>query len=362
MDLAELSSNKPKFLADLKHALVDVGFIYLKNVPGFDVDTQNKLFALGHKFYEELPQETRLKYEENKHFFGYMPPKVSELLQEFHFSYDWPEFDPKDESIPLHKRVVYGPNNWPSEQDIAGFKEAFESHLKSCDNLNKTLQHATAEMLGLPETAFDKYFWGPNDEKLGFCSVRVLHYTPLKEASEERQKLLARAKDGDKAPLSLPAHRDSTAFFTLLINDSEGLEVLNHAGQWIQAPPLPGHVIVNIGVPLMQITSGYLLATLHRVNANLATKNRISIPCFLSPNTDIEFQPIPELSAKLLTDETASAITSASHNLKAWNNKDAAKRIVYQRRISHPVTMERYWPEVAKMIDDELAGSVRISY
>jgi isopenicillin N synthase-like dioxygenase len=141
-----------------------------------------------------------------------------------------------------------------------------ENYRDACDGLNKILHRATAEMLGLDDpTTFDKYFWGPGEnDKQGFSSIRILHYTPLAEASEERIAQLARAEDGDKAPLSLGMHRDATAFFTILINDADGLEVLDHTGHWVQAPPKAGHAIANVGMPLMLLTGGYLLATMHR--------------------------------------------------------------------------------------------------
>lgn len=172
--------------------------------------------------------------------------------------------DPKDETIPIHKRVLYGPNQWPPEDALPGFRAALEAYRDACDHLNRTLQTATAEMLGLDRNFFDKYFWAEDGSKLGFASIRILHYTPLSEAAPERIAQLDRAADGDKAPMSLGAHRDATAFFTILINDADGLEVLNHSGEWIQVPPTPGNVIVNIGMPLSFITGGFLLATMHR--------------------------------------------------------------------------------------------------
>ncbi|KAI9018246.1 hypothetical protein DFJ74DRAFT_210510 [Hyaloraphidium curvatum] len=373
VDLAKLKTDRKGLIADLRHALADVGFCYVKNAEGFDDATQQRLFELGHQFTtcptrgcsssrrtgtSSATRWVRLlgsvRVLKNRVL---QPPKKTELLQEFHYSYDHPEQPPHDERIPLHRRVLYGPNVWP---DLPDFKEAFEAHLASCDRLNKTLQHLTAEMLGLPETAFDPWFWGPAGERRGFASVRILHYTPLEEASEERKALLPRAAD-DGSPLSLNAHRDATAFLTVLINDSDGLEVLNHSGKWIAAPPLPGHVIVNVGMPLMNVTSGYLLATMHRVNANKAPKRRISIPCFLSPDPDRPMHPLPELRAKELSPEAKAAIAASAENLKAWNTKDTARRILIQRRINHSATFEKYWPKVLMELDAELGNGIRIS-
>lgn len=167
--------------------------------------------------------EARMKIVENANFAGYKPPGLTELLQEFHFTYGHDKLPRDKAEIPLWKRVICGPNQWPAEFELPGFRAALLAHRDACDSLNKVLQRSTAEMLGLDPSTFDKYFWGPNGEKNGFVSTRVLHYTPMAEADPERVARLARAEGGD--PLSLGSHRDGTAFFTLLINDGPGLEV-----------------------------------------------------------------------------------------------------------------------------------------
>ena len=188
VDFALYSTDRPRFLSDLNHALHNVGFMYLKNAPGFDADTQQRLFDLAHAFFEDLPEETRMRYHEEKHFHGFLPPKTSQLLQWFHYSYGKGPVDQTDASIPEIHRILEGANQWPQEASVKEFKDLFEQHLRNCDALNKTLQHAVAEMLGLPEDTFDKYFWtSEGDGRKGFASVRIIHFTPYEEAEEERE-------------------------------------------------------------------------------------------------------------------------------------------------------------------------------
>ncbi|KAI9010250.1 hypothetical protein DFJ74DRAFT_686511 [Hyaloraphidium curvatum] len=358
----ELSlTDRPKFLEQLRHALHVVGFMYLKNAPGFSAEDQERLFRLAHTFFEDVPLETRMKYHEDEHFHGFLPPKNTQLIQWLHYSYGHPPHDRNDESVPFIRRVIDGHNIWPDEPEVAGFQEAYERHLANCDALNRFLQRSVAEMLGLPQDSFDKYFWGPNGERLGFASVRLIHYTPYDEAAEERQKRMVRSDDGK--PLSLPAHRDSTASFTLLINDDDGLEVLNHSGRWIRAPPLAGHVVVNIGMPMSILTDGYLVATLHRVDSTLAKGKRMSIPCFLSPDPTATLVPLGSFGRKELGDAVEASIAHQSNplNLKSWNALDTGRRILYQRRINHANTFLKHWPELANEIDAELGDTVRIS-
>jgi isopenicillin N synthase-like dioxygenase len=116
-----------------------------------------------------------MTYHEDKHFYGYLPPKSSELLKWFHYGYDNLQEHPlDDESIPLINRIIHGKNKWPSEPAIPGFKEVFKAHQASCDFLNRTLQHSIAEMLGLPEDTFEDFFWKADGSHAGFSSTRGL--------------------------------------------------------------------------------------------------------------------------------------------------------------------------------------------
>lgn len=61
-------------------------------------------------------------------------------------------------------------------------------------------------------------------------------------------------------------HKDSTGLFTFLSqDDTGGLQVLNKNGEWIDAPPIEGSLVVNIQQGLEAITGGICAATTHRV-------------------------------------------------------------------------------------------------
>ena len=63
-------------------------------------------------------------------------------------------------------------------------------------------------------------------------------------------------------------------------------------------PPLEGAFIVNIGELLEVATGGYLRATEHRVNLQLAAADRISVPYFFNPRLDAQI-PVLSLPAEL---------------------------------------------------------------
>ena len=61
-------------------------------------------------------------------------------------------------------------------------------------------------------------------------------------------------------------HKDSTGLFTFLSqDDTGGLQVLNRNGEWIDAPPIEGSLVVNIQQGFEAITGGVCTATTHRV-------------------------------------------------------------------------------------------------
>ncbi|MFE7387105.1 2OG-Fe(II) oxygenase family protein [Streptomyces sp. NPDC057582] len=70
------------------------------------------------------------------------------------------------------------------------------------------------------------------------------------------------ARTLDFGPVTLP---DDYECFTLLRPTAPGLELMNGAGEWIDAPPLDGCFVVNTGDLLELWTNGEFAATSHRV-------------------------------------------------------------------------------------------------
>ncbi|TYI38687.1 hypothetical protein ES332_A02G045800v1 [Gossypium tomentosum] len=91
-------------------------------------------------------------------------------------------------------------------------------------------------------------------------------------------------------------HADS-CFLTVLLQDHiGGLQVL-YENQWINVPPIPGALVVNIGDLLQLISNDRLVSVKHRVLAN-SVGPRISVASFFStyfnPNPRL-YGPIKEL-------------------------------------------------------------------
>ena len=60
--------------------------------------------------------------------------------------------------------------------------------------------------------------------------------------------------------------------------------MLNPAGAWIAATPVPGTFVVNLGEMLQLATKGFYKATVHRVVNKDTSRARYSVPYFFCPS------------------------------------------------------------------------------
>lgn len=86
------------------------------------------------------------------------------------------------------------------------------------------------------------------------------------------------------------AHTDFGVLTILQQDDLGGLQVLSRSGDWIEAMPVPGTFVCNIGDLLERWTNGRLVSARHRV-LNRSGKSRFSIPVFCDPASDAAVDP-----------------------------------------------------------------------
>jgi len=91
---------------------------------------------------------------------------------------------------------------------------------------------------------------------------------------------------------------------------------MSPSGGWINAPPLPGHIIINTG-DIMEAWSSFIFpSTKHRVlmpNNNEASKrSRFSMAYFCHPAHEVVISPIPSQVRERLQDPVIVEKNSAS--------------------------------------------------
>jgi isopenicillin N synthase-like dioxygenase len=88
---------------------------------------------------------------------------------------------------------------------------------------------------------------------------------------------------------------------TLLAQDAAGgLQVKTMRG-WMEAPPLAGTLVCNIGDMLDRLTGGLYRSTPHRAK-NVSGKGRLSFPFFFDPGFDAVVHPLPERASRIVDD------------------------------------------------------------
>jgi isopenicillin N synthase-like dioxygenase len=101
----------------------------------------------------------------------------------------------------------------------------------------------------------------------------------------------ASPEDDDDGRWGVAEHTDYGLLTILRQDDVGGLEVHSRSG-WIEAPPVPGSFVCNLGDMLERMTGGAYVSTPHRVR-NRSAVDRISQAFFFDPSWDAEIRPVP---------------------------------------------------------------------
>ena len=266
------ADNRSKGLVaeEVKNACLTSGFMYLRNH-----GMSQKVIANATKAAEDLfslSLNTKLSIHDDNlgYYRGYIPidgestdPENSgDLKEAFDVGLQIKIDDPQ---YPGYKRMS-APNLWP--EDLPHFRSSVEAYFEAAMGLAKTLFRLFAVSLNLNENHFDSITDMP------IAQMRLIHYPP-NESTVSNEKL------------GIGTHTDYECFTLLIQDETGGLELMNAAGKWIDAPPLDDAIIVNIGEMMSRWTNGLFAATPHRVR-NHPSADRISIPFFFATNYDTE--------------------------------------------------------------------------
>jgi len=252
------------------------GFFYMTG-HGIPDALMERMFAESRRFFAMPPAE-KLKIKINHANRGYVPPGASaqniSSVDAANKRNQYESLMIRDELKPgapaeIADNPMHGPNQWVD--GLPGFKEACLDYYEVLKSLGRKFLPAFALALDLAPGHFDAYFRQPT------TSLRLLHY-PRQDAPFE---------DGyGHAP-----HTDY-GFLTILAQDEVGgLEVYDKATRhWIQAPGVPGALVVNIGDALARWTNDRFVSTPHRVAAMTAGRERYSIPFFFHLDVDAQIE------------------------------------------------------------------------
>ncbi|KAF9234877.1 2OG-Fe(II) oxygenase [Melanogaster broomeanus] len=269
---------------EIRDACMKVGFFYIQNHSIPQTCFDNILTAM--QTYFSLPVETKMKLHHKTvaNFKGYSPPLDANIdpannhKGDFHegFEIGWEELEAKaiDEKR-ANDGAMAGSNVWPSD-DCPGFRDACLEYYHAVVSVGRALFPLFALALELPETYFSDM------TKNSAAIMRTLHY-PLQDGHP----------DVDDETPGIGAHTDFECFTILWQQpDVQVLQVMNSEKRWINAPPIKGTLVVNIGDQLAMWTNDVFKSTVHRA-MNKSGKERYSIPLFFGTDYHVNIEPIP---------------------------------------------------------------------
>jgi isopenicillin N synthase-like dioxygenase len=271
---------KREVATKLHEACKNVGFFYIKG-HGVDQQLVDGVRTQAKEFFD-LPEEKKndVLMSKGGFFRGYqkLGENVTQYQRDWHEAIDlYCEIDDLKKDDPHYelKKFLNGPNLYPSYPPE--FKKTLIDYIEAMKKLGDSVMRAIALGLGLEEDFFAKKY--TNDS---FWVMRVIGYPSLNSAK-------------DKADVSFSCGEHCDYGCLTIVNQDPhvcALQVKNTQGQWIDAYPIPGAFVMNIGDMLKVWSNGLYQSTPHRVINNSDGRYRVSIPFFFEPNFDAVVEPL----------------------------------------------------------------------
>lgn len=261
--------------AEVDAACVNVGFFYISH-HGVPETVTDALFSSSRWFFAQA-LETKMAVDISRSSVnrGYIPMfgeknnagSRGDVKETFDMAI---EIGPDDPDY-LAGNPLYGPNQWPA--DAPHFKRSLNGFFESMSSLSQRMYRAFALALGLPGDHFTAMLDKPLD------ILRLLRYPPQPVVESEDQ-------------IGTGAHSDFDCFTLLHQDPVGGLQVLNSAGEWIDAPPIENTFLVNVGDMLERWTNARYVSTVHRV-INRGGDERFSTVFFAAPSYSTAVECLP---------------------------------------------------------------------
>jgi isopenicillin N synthase-like dioxygenase len=257
--------------ARIGQACRECGFFYITG-HGVDEGLQQRLEYLSRRFFaQEVEAKMQIQMSlGGRAWRGYFPvgdeltSGQPDLKEGLYFGAELGDNHPMARAgVPMH-----GHNLFPSK--ITGFREIVLEYMAVMTRLGHTLMRGVALSLGLDESYFaDRYTGDP------LILFRIFNYPAQPDATA----------------WGVGEHTDYGLLTILKQDEAGGLQVKSQS-RWIEAHPVPGSFLCNIGDMLDRLTGGLYRSTPHRVR-NASGRDRLSFPFFFDPNFNAEVEPLP---------------------------------------------------------------------
>jgi len=256
---------------EVEHAFSNVGFCYLANHGVSDVVIAEARAAALEFFHLPLDEKMKVKPKESVRGFNHIgKTTMYGAEQPDHKEYYQMGLHlPDDDPAVLAGQPLRGPNQWP--QGLPRFEPAMTGYFNAIALCGRRFLRVVARSLGAdPDFFADKY-----DKPLQ--RTQAVWYPPHPPAVEGEL-------------FGVAPHTDYGCVTLLWQDEVGGLEVQDRSGAWVQAPPIPGTLVINIGDLLARWSNDRYRSTLHRVT-NRSGRERLSIATFYDPDFTAPVDP-----------------------------------------------------------------------
>ncbi|GAB1198299.1 hypothetical protein APSETT444_007614 [Aspergillus pseudonomiae] len=277
------SLEKRKALASrIKAGSESTGFFYIRNHGVPEELIQNSLMQAKTFFNQPLREKMKIDFSASKVPAGYHgvgSTQVNHLKETFSMRYD-PRIDPicTDPNSALEQEDQSrndGDYIWKGTSHLPGFREVTVSFWQSRLALARKLVRIFALALGEREDYFDGVTTHPGADAL------YIHYPGIPDV----------AADSD-IDVGIGSHIDIQCFTLLWQDNSGGFQVLSAQDEWLDARPIEGTLVVNIGDFLQRLLNNRFKSTVHRVY-NRQPDSRYSMPFFFGFNPEAVCKVVP---------------------------------------------------------------------
>lgn len=270
------SGGRAQVAAQIASACEAHGFFFLVG-HGIDGEVFAQLEAASRRFFA-LPEAMKMRIamaRGGRAWRGYFPVGGEltsgrpDLKEGVYLGTDLPADHPRV----LARTPMHGANLWPAE--VPELEAVATAYMTGATRAAAGLMEGISLSLGLPDDYFARAYTA--DPTVLF---RIFHYPATGPAGVDWSKSWGVGEHTDYGLL------------TLLAQDRHGgLQVKGPRG-WIEAPPIEGALVCNIGDMLERLTGGRFVSTPHRV-MNRSGQDRLSFPLFFDPDFGAVMHPLP---------------------------------------------------------------------
>ncbi|OAY30199.1 scopoletin 8-hydroxylase [Manihot esculenta] len=268
IDLSKLDGpDHDKVVEEIAGAAQNLGFFQVVN-HGVPVELLESLKSAAHKFFSQPPEKKAIYCK------GVSPSSLAtygtSFAPEKEKALEW-----KDYISMIYTDDAEALEFWPKQ-----CKEVALEYVKTSTNMVRKLIEVLMGKLGV--TLDDEKM----DALTGYKMINMNFYPTC---------------PNPELTVGVGRHSDLTAVTVLLQDGIGGLYVkvqgnaeAEKKSEWMEIPPIPGALVINIGDTMQILSNGKYKSAEHRVGTT-STQSRVSIPIFVIPKPTEKIKPFPQV-------------------------------------------------------------------